>query len=74
MSDGRLGRIGLCSRCRHVRPVRNDRGSIFIRCGLAATDPTLARYPQLPVIDCHGFQLEEGDARDESAPMPGSER
>lgn len=53
--------LGLCAGCRHARIVRSDRGSTFLRCAGADDDPRLARYPRLPVLDCHAF--EEGDPR-----------
>lgn len=45
---------GLCESCRHAREIRSARGSRFLLCNLAATDPRLRRYPQLPVLECHG--------------------
>jgi len=49
---------GLCGRCRHavVRPTR--RGTVYLRCGLAAVDPRFAKYPRLPVERCPGYQPE----------------
>jgi hypothetical protein len=47
-------RVGLCLSCRHVLPVRTNRGSTFYRCGLAETDPSFVRYPPLPVLRCSG--------------------
>ncbi|HNQ07582.1 MAG TPA: hypothetical protein PKH97_10390 [Tetrasphaera sp.] len=46
---------GLCGECAHalIRPTR--KGTTYLRCGLAATDPRFPRYPRLPVIACHGF-------------------
>jgi hypothetical protein len=47
---------GLCGSCRHRRPVPNTRGSTFSLCRRAAWDAALARYPRLPVLDCHGHE------------------
>ncbi|MEO8602048.1 MAG: hypothetical protein ABI629_05675 [bacterium] len=47
---------GLCAECRHVRRIRSGRGSTFLLCGLAATDPRFRRYPPLPVLHCPGYQ------------------
>jgi hypothetical protein len=47
--------VGLCLECRHVRPVKTNRGSVFYRCGLAETDPSFLRYPPLPVRSCRGY-------------------
>ena len=49
---------GLCLRCRHARPQGNDRGSVFLRCALAARDDRFPKYPTLPVLDCEGYQAE----------------
>lgn len=62
-------RAGLCSRCSHSRRISSSRGSQFILCGLAASDPAFHRYPRLPVVECAGFArrdrgeepAEEGD-------------
>ena len=47
---------GLCARCIHARRIVSDRGSAFVLCGAAATDPRLARYPRLPRWECHGYE------------------
>ena len=48
--------IGLCARCRHVRPVESGRGSVFYLCRRAATDPRLDQYPRLPVRACPCYE------------------
>lgn len=35
--------------------IRSDRGSVFYRCGLSATDPRFPKYPALPVLRCAGY-------------------
>ena len=47
---------GLCGSCRHalLRPTR--RGTTYLRCALAATDPRFPRYPRLPVRECAGYR------------------
>lgn len=47
---------GLCATCVHLRLLASKR-SVFVRCGLAATDPRFPRYPGLPVMACSGYQL-----------------
>lgn len=47
---------GLCDVCRHVRVIRNRRGSIFRLCKRSATDPAFPRYPRLPVVRCDGYE------------------
>lgn len=46
---------GLCATCRHLRVLASKR-SVFVRCGLAATDPRFPRYPGLPVVACAGYE------------------
>ncbi len=48
--------VGLCQVCRHVRTVRNERGSVFYLCQRSATDPRFEKYPRLPVLQCIGFE------------------
>ncbi|HTY81102.1 MAG TPA: hypothetical protein VMI34_25000 [Candidatus Bathyarchaeia archaeon] len=48
--------IGLCASCRHVRPVRTERGSVFHRCARAAEDSRFPKYPRLPVARCAGYE------------------
>jgi hypothetical protein len=48
---------GLCGACRHVRPVRTRKGSTFLLCRRAESDPSFRKYPPLPVLSCPGFEL-----------------
>lgn len=48
---------GLCASCEHLQLLASKR-SVFVRCGLADTDPAFARYPPLPVRACSGFRPE----------------
>ena len=45
---------GLCATCVHLRVLASPR-SVFVRCGLAATDPRFPKYPPLPVVVCDGY-------------------
>ncbi len=45
---------GLCATCEHLRLLASKR-SVFVRCGLADTDPAFPRYPPLPVGACRGY-------------------
>ena len=47
---------GLCADCRHARRIGNRRGSVFLLCDRAATDPRYRRYPPLPVVSCAGYE------------------
>jgi hypothetical protein len=50
---------GLCGSCRHalLRPTR--RGTVYLRCALAATDARYPKYPRLPVMTCDGYLPEK---------------
>jgi len=48
---------GLCQACRHSRRVQGAR-STFWMCERALEDPTFARYPRLPVLECRGYEPE----------------
>jgi hypothetical protein len=63
---------GLCATCRHARLVTNDRGSVFVRCGYAALDPSFAKYPRLPVMACAAYRQDDG--ADGDTPAPSSSR
>jgi len=53
-------RAGLCVTCAHMRRMTSDRGSVFYLCELSKTDPHFPKYPQLPVLNCTGYErLEE---------------
>lgn len=47
---------GLCLSCRHALLRPTNRGTTYLRCGLAATDDRFPRYPRLPVATCTGFE------------------
>lgn len=51
MTDALAFPDSLCHRCRHLRVVRSDRGSIFLMC----EQPTLPKYGPQPVRLCRGF-------------------
>ena len=53
--------VGLCARCKHVRIIRSDRGSIFYLCRRSSTDPSYPQYPRLPVLLCRGHEAQEKD-------------
>ena len=52
-------RAGLCADCLHARRVESERGSVFILCERSANDPSFLKYPQLPVLTCHGYAPKE---------------
>jgi hypothetical protein len=53
------GTAGLCATCRHLR-LQASKTSVFVRCGLAETDPRFAKYPPLPVRECEGYGRAPG--------------
>jgi len=54
---------GLCATCEHLRLVASKR-SVFVRCGLADTDPRFPKYPPLPVVACAGYRVESGHSKE----------
>jgi hypothetical protein len=48
-------RAGLCVACRHVQRIESAKGSVFLLCTLAKTDPRFPKYPPQPVRACSGF-------------------
>jgi hypothetical protein len=56
-------RAGLCARCAHATVQRSAKGSEFWRCRAADDDPTLLRYPPLPVQACHAMRDGEPEVR-----------
>ena len=55
---------GLCATCQHLRVAASKR-SVFVRCGLADTDPRFPKYPPLPVVACDGYRVESGPSEEE---------
>jgi propionyl-CoA synthetase len=51
---------GLCGGCTHATINETRRGTAYLRCTRAAWDPTLPRYPKLPVTQCPGFERPAG--------------
>jgi hypothetical protein len=47
---------GLCDTCSHAVAFASDRGTRFIRCRLAETDPAFLRFPRLPMLACRGYE------------------
>jgi hypothetical protein len=70
----RHDQVGLCFRCRHVRIIRTDRGSMFYQCSRAAADPSYPRYPILPMLECGGFEETPIAAEQESSSGPAQTR
>jgi hypothetical protein len=61
---------GLCADCRWTRHVRSGRGSVFVLCRRAETDPGYARYPRLPRLACPGYQPRSRPAAAAQPPAP----
>ena len=50
---------GLCHSCRHARVIVSAKGSNFVLCQASVYDKTLAKYPALPRLKCHGYESDE---------------
>lgn len=50
---------GLCGACRHAKINVTRRGTNYLRCLRSAWDPRLVKYPQLPVVECPGYEPTE---------------
>jgi hypothetical protein len=69
MSNNTAPHPGLCATCHYMERTETRRGSVFYRCLRAQTDLSFARYPPLPVWQCHGYQPQATeDAQDVSSP------
>ena len=51
---------GLCPGCAHVCIVESSKGSTFLRCDLAKSDPRYGKYPPQPRMRCEGFVARVG--------------
>lgn len=60
-ADDVLAHAGLCARCVHALVRPTHRGTTYLRCARAATDPTFPRYPRLPVLSCAGYEPAAGN-------------
>jgi hypothetical protein len=49
---------GLCGSCCNARIVNARSGSCFYLCQLSARNPLLAKYPQIPVLRCAGYERQ----------------
>ena len=54
--------VGLCATCKYAQRVKSDRGPTYYLCRLAAVDDRFVKYPNLPVLECEGYEEDEGKA------------
>ncbi|MFP5253094.1 MAG: hypothetical protein ACLGH4_04795 [Actinomycetes bacterium] len=47
---------GLCRTCEHAHLTVTRRGTTYLRCLRATTDPRFPRHPRLPVSACPGHE------------------
>jgi hypothetical protein len=47
---------GMCPACKHVRAVESAKGSCFLLCLRAKSDPRFPKYPPQPLFTCRGFE------------------
>ena len=64
--DGLERPAGLCASCVLARRVPTARGSVFVLCGLSATDARYPKYPALPVVRCAGYERRDAPPAPES--------
>jgi hypothetical protein len=57
--DRERGREGDCADCGWALRVTSARGSVFVLCRRAETDPAFPCYPRLPRLACPGYEREE---------------
>jgi hypothetical protein len=62
MTSDAEDRVGLCRRCTHSRRIESGSATYFL-CQKSRSDPNLAKYPRLPVIECHAFSPLHGYGR-----------
>jgi hypothetical protein len=56
-ASGARSSVGLCGGCSFAREVTTLRGSCFVLCNRSVSDDRYARYPQLPVLQCPGYEV-----------------
>ncbi len=49
----------LCESCARMREVVTPKGSRFLLCQYAQTDPNYPKYPPQPVVRCEGYRKRE---------------
>ena len=60
----------LCETCVSMREVVTPKGSRFLLCQLAQTDPAFPKYPPQPVVRCVGYRTK--DANEQEAKPGGN--
>jgi glycine cleavage system regulatory protein len=65
---------GLCGSCSWAERVATRRGSSFLKCGKAAHEPSLAKYPRLPVLHCAAYNGRVSDERHLVVTILGADR
>lgn len=50
----------LCDFCRHTKEVVSGKGARFLLCQKSGADHRYPKYPSQPVIQCRGFERNEG--------------
>ena len=62
----------LCETCEHMREVLTAKGSRFLLCELALTQPEFPKYPGQPVLSCRGYLKK--DVGQNERPTEGVDR
>ncbi len=50
-------KIGLCFSCRYGNRIVSGKGSIFLQCQKHFENPRYPKYPEIPVVDCSGYEV-----------------
>jgi hypothetical protein len=51
-----------------VNIIKSAKGSFFLMCDLAKTDPRFEKYPVLPVLQCSGYEQVELEQESDESP------
>jgi|GEM_PF-3976531 len=49
----------LCTSCKEVRLIKNNRGSVFLLCLKSKQNNSYSKYPVQPVLSCTGYSFAE---------------
>jgi hypothetical protein len=64
--DVDLPEVGLCLTCEYARRVEAKETSVYFLCERSLTEPSLPKYPRLPVLRCWGYAKVQGAEREKA--------
>lgn len=47
--------FGLCENCHYAKLINNARGSQFLLCKAHKENPSMPKYPNIPVVNCPAY-------------------